>query len=199
MEKQNVIEFFDKSALTWDEKAVRNEPRINRILDNARIGQGQYVLDIACGTGILFPFYLDRQVARITGIDISPQMVRQASEKYAGEPKIQVCCGDAEIMEYDRKYDRIMIYNALPHFPDPAGLIRKLSFQLENEGKLTIAHSMSHDRVNMHHQNVPDIACPLPETEELVKFFSPWFNVDVIISDEEIFEVSGTVKETGSK
>ena len=74
MEQQEVIRFFDRCAPFWDEDMVRNEAVISTILDNAGIRAGIDVLDVACGTGVLFPDYLKRGVASLTAIDISPEM-----------------------------------------------------------------------------------------------------------------------------
>ena len=71
MEKKNVAAFFDRCAAWWDADMIRNEPIIAKILDNAGVKAGADVLDVACGTGVLFPDYLSRRVASVTGIDIS--------------------------------------------------------------------------------------------------------------------------------
>ncbi len=191
MEKKDIAGFFDELAPTWDAGMKINDRLINRILDNADIGEGQDVLDVACGTGVLFPFYLGRGVSHVTGIDISPQMAEIAEDKYTSDPRVRVLFGDAETEEFDRKFDRIVLYNAMPHFPDPAGLIRTLSVSLKPGGRLAIAHSMSREMVNRHHEGVKNVALPLPEAEDLAEFFRPWFDVDVIISDEEMYEISG--------
>ena len=93
IDKRDVIAFFDRCAPDWDAGMVRHEPVIQAILDNAGVGPGMSVLDVACGTGVLFPDYLARG-AVVTGIDISPEMARIAAEKFAGEPQVQVLCGD---------------------------------------------------------------------------------------------------------
>ena len=49
MEKKDVIEFFDRCAPTWDAEMVKSDKIINAILDNAEIGPGMDVLDVACG------------------------------------------------------------------------------------------------------------------------------------------------------
>ena len=54
MDKQSVIEFFDKCAPTWDAEMIKSDAIINRILDNAEVGEGMDVLDVACGTGVMF-------------------------------------------------------------------------------------------------------------------------------------------------
>lgn len=124
MEKKDIITFFDKCAPWWDADMVRNEDLIDMILDNGGIKEDIHVLDVACGTGVLFPDYLNRKVASVTGIDISPEMVKIAREKF---PEIKVICGDVETTEFSKKFDAIMVYNAFPHFPDPAHLIKVLA------------------------------------------------------------------------
>lgn len=91
MEKKDIITFFDNCAPWWDEDMVRNEDLITTILDNGGIQEGIHVLDVACGTGVLFPDYLNRNVASVTGIDISPEMAKIAKNKFPG---VKVICGD---------------------------------------------------------------------------------------------------------
>ena len=58
IDQKDVISFFDRCAPGWDAEMIRNEPVIRTILDNAGIRAGVDVLDVACGTGVLFPDYL---------------------------------------------------------------------------------------------------------------------------------------------
>ena len=102
MGKQDIIEFFDRCAPFWDAEMIKNDTIIGRILDNAEVGAGMDVLDVACGTGVMFDYYLDRGVSSVTGIDISPEMAKIAAEKYANELKIQVICSDVEEYSFDR-------------------------------------------------------------------------------------------------
>jgi demethylmenaquinone methyltransferase/2-methoxy-6-polyprenyl-1,4-benzoquinol methylase len=94
MEKQDVIEFFDRCAATWDAEMIKSDAIIGAILDNAEVAAGMDVLDVACGTGVMFPYYLQRGVASVTGIDIAPEMAKIAQEKFSLEPGVQVICGD---------------------------------------------------------------------------------------------------------
>ena len=110
MEQQEVIRFFDRCAPFWDEDMVRNEAVIAAILDNAGIRAGIDVLDVACGTGVLFPDYLKRGVASLTAIDISPEMAKLARQKF---PQVKVLCGDAEQTEFGRCFDVVMILSLI--------------------------------------------------------------------------------------
>ena len=56
MEKRAVIEYFDRCAPDWDAGMVKNDAIIGTILDNAEVGAGMHVLDVACGTGVMFDY-----------------------------------------------------------------------------------------------------------------------------------------------
>ena len=135
MDKKDVIEFFDRHAPDWDAEMIRNDAVISTILDNANVRAGARVLDVACGTGVLVPDYLARGVASVTGIDISPEMIRIAAGKFPSD-KVSFICGDVEEAALDGDYDCIVVYNAFPHFPQPQRLIDRLSGLLAPGGTL---------------------------------------------------------------
>ena len=191
MNKQNVIEFFDRCAPWWDEDMIRNEPIIAKILDNGGIRQGIHVLDVACGTGVLFPDYLQRGAASVTGIDIAPEMAKIAAAKF---PQVKVICGDVETEPFDRQFDAIMVYNAFPHFPDPAALVARLAALTKPGGRLSVAHGMSRAALIRHHERASTVSIDLLEEGELAKLFAPWVDVDVVISDDQMYQVSGVRK-----
>ena len=84
IDKRDVQAFFDRLAPEWDAGLVRNETVIGRILDNAGVQPGCRVLDVACGTGVLFGDYLRRGTAQVTAIDLSPEMAARAAERPPG-------------------------------------------------------------------------------------------------------------------
>ena len=67
MNKQDVIEFFDRCAPSWDADMIKSDAVIGKILDNAEVEAGQDILDVACGTGVMFPYYLERGAASVLG------------------------------------------------------------------------------------------------------------------------------------
>lgn len=188
MKKQDIISFFDKYAPFWDEGQVRNEEVIEKILNNSGIEKGVSVLDVACGTGVLFPDYIKRGAA-VTAVDISPEMVKIAKSKFSD---INIICGDVEEIDFAEKFDSVMIYNAFPHFPDPERVVKRLSECLREGGRLSVAHGMSREALLKHHSGkAKKVSLELPEAQKLAKIFVPYFKVDVIISDNEMYQVSG--------
>lgn len=196
MNQQDVIAFFDRAAPSWDAEMIKNDSVIEKILDNAEIGEGQNVLDVACGTGVLFPYYLQRGVASVTGIDISPEMAKIAEGKCAGAANVQVICGDVETVPFHKKFDRIVVYNAFPHFPSPKRLIKILSGLLREDGRLTIAHGQSREAIDGHHQgDASKVSNGLMSAESLKKLFDPHFTVEVMISNRNMYQVSGVKRD----
>ena len=192
MNKRDVIEFFDRYAPNWDADQIPKDKIINRILDNAGVAEGQDILDVACGTGILFPFYLERKVASVTGIDISPEMAKLAAEKHREYECIRVVCGDVEETPFDRQFDSIMVYNAFPHFPEPEQLIATLASLTKEGGRLTIAHGASREQIDNHHSGAASkVSNGLMYADELKLLFEPYFDVDIVISTQEMYQVSG--------
>ena len=196
MDKQDVIAFFDRCAPSWDADLIKNDTIIGRILDNAEVGADMDILDVACGTGVMFDYYLERGVASVTGIDISPEMAKIAARKYADAPKIQVVCGDVEDYVFDRKFDRIVVYNAFPHFPHPKRLIKRLAKLLKEDGRLTVAHGMSREAIDNHHSgSASKVSNGLMSAESLKRIFDAHFDVEAVISNRHMYQVSGVKRD----
>ncbi len=186
---RSIQQFFNQCAPTWDETSEHDTRLIDLILDHAGITAGMDVLDVACGTGILFPDYRRRQIGSLTAIDLSPEMLRRAAEKW---PDGTFLCGDAACTDFGRQFDAIMIYNAFPHFLHPEQLLENLKRFLKPTGTLTIAHGMSRDALQRHHaDHASAVSLELPTIEELSKLFSRYFTVECAISDDHMYELSG--------
>lgn len=191
MDKQDIIDFFDAQAHHWDENMIRNDDIIRTILDNAGVSEGKTILDVACGTGVLFPDYLNRKVESVTGIDISSEMAEIARNKF-NRSTITVLCGDVEEMVCTKPFDCVMVYNAFPHFPDPDRLIKKLSEMVKQGGTVTVAHGMSRERIDRHHAGVAHkVSAGLMYAEDLAEIFNRYLTVSVKISDEKMYQVTG--------
>lgn len=149
------------------------------------------MLDVACGTGILIPYYLERNVKKITGIDISSEMINIARLKFAND-KTEFFNADIEEIQLKEKYDCCIVYNAFPHFPEPESLIKHLSGVLTAGGCLTVAHGLSRQRINAHHiAKASHVSEELMSEKELAELFASYLDVTAIISDDEKYIVSG--------
>ena len=191
MDKKQVAEFFDDLAEVWDIDMVKNQSKIDDILDKAEVTEGKYVLDVACGTGVLIPDYIKRKVSKCVAIDISDKMIEKAKGKFSGYKNVELLCGDAEAFDFKDEFDCIVIYNAFPHFVDRDKLFKNLLKCLRTDGRITVAHGMGREALIRHHSgSAKNVSTILPEIEEMVRLMSKYFDVDVSISTDDIYIAS---------
>ena len=145
---------------------------------------------MACGTGVLFPYYLELGAGSVTGIDLSPEMIRRAEAKLS-DSRIRLLTGDAAELD-DGCFDRIVVFNALPHFPDPERLLRSLTARLAPGGRLTVAHDRCRAAVNgWHEQTASEVSLGLPPAETVARWMSAALEVDTVVDGEDVYVVSG--------
>ena len=85
-----------------------------------------------------------------------------------------------------------MVYNAFPHFPDPKRLITVLSSHLKPDGILSIAHGMSREWINRHHEGrASKVSMGLLSEQELSNIFAQYLEVTTVISDDTMYQVCG--------
>ena len=191
MDKKEIAAYFDRQASAWDREMVTDDGKIGFILDAAGVRERVTVLDVACGTGVLFPYYLERGVSQVIGVDLSAEMARIAAGKLC-DPRIEVACGDIETLPVRQECDCCVVYNAFPHFEDPARLVGCLARWVKPGGRLTVAHGMGLDALRRHHAgSAARVSREMPLPGELAKLFEPWFRVDKALADEGKYVVSG--------
>lgn len=193
MKLEAIRNFFDQRASVWDEVNERNEDHIRRILDAAKIGEGNRVLDVACGTGVLILDYLARGAELVVGVDISSEMIRIAKSKIT-DPRVMFINDDIDNIGEGFSFDRVMVYNAFPHFVDPKELIRKISGIVKPGGTVTIAHGASREDINACHSELTrEIAVDLIPADEVAGLFDESIEITTV-TDSDVYIVSGRKK-----
>lgn len=88
------------------------------------------VLEIGCGTGLNFRYileYLDPGAGRLTGVDFSGDMLKQARKRVAarGWSNVDLVQADATTLDLGRPFDAVFFGYSLTMIPDwPAALAR---------------------------------------------------------------------------
>ena len=195
MNQQVIIDFFNKAAAYWDDIAYDNSEKINKILEFSDIRENSSVLDVACGTGVLTPFLLEHKASHITGIDISPEMINAANAKFTQYNNVEFINTSAEDIDFEDKFDRIIIFDAFPHFCNKEKVIQKMAENLKPDGRLTIAHSMGRKQLDeLHKKTAGQVSDKMVSGNELAEMLSMDFLADIIIDNKDIFIVSATLK-----
>ncbi|MBA2340817.1 MAG: methyltransferase domain-containing protein [Pyrinomonadaceae bacterium] len=107
---------------------------------------GARILDVGCGPGWLSEYFA-RLGYDVTGIDVSPELIRRARERVRNVPytvdhethlRCRFITHDAELSPLDEKFDAIICYDAMHHFEDEHAVARNFSQMLNVGGVLFI-------------------------------------------------------------
>lgn len=187
---EQVKAYFDGRASGWDERQHPDPELIRKILEKGSV-KGR-VLDVACGTGVLVPFYLKLGVERVVGIDLSPKMIREAEKKFGGEKKASFLVGDAVEAQFKEPFDSVVVFNAWPHFIQPLKALSAFARDLKPGGTLVIAQDKGRKRLNhIHESGAAFVSVPVPPASLLAERMSGWLQVECAEDEEGMYEVAG--------
>lgn len=98
------------------------------------------ILDVACGTGEFERFLLDKNpTQKITGIDISEQMLGVAKEKYWDYSNVEFHKASVHSLPFDNNaFDVVVSANAFHYFDHPQVALTEIKRVLKPNGKVVI-------------------------------------------------------------
>jgi O-antigen biosynthesis protein len=105
----------------------------------AHYARGKTVLDISCGTGYGSQVLLKGGAQSVTGVDLSPETVAEASSAYASE-KAHFHVGDILQMEFpNNHFDLIACFETIEHVGEQECAFQELRRVLKEGGQLIIS------------------------------------------------------------
>ena len=148
--------FFDSLAEEWDLNFTAEDlERLSHIVEQLGVEKGMDVLDLGCGTGILFDM-LRRKVTEsgsVTGVDFSYEMAQQAHRNFPFA-NVNVIDADAVSLPFDDStFDMAVAFAAFPHFSDQQRAIDEIHRVLKDGRKFYIIHLISSKELaEVHHR-----------------------------------------------
>jgi ubiquinone/menaquinone biosynthesis C-methylase UbiE len=192
--------YFDRHASSWDEMLRYHERASNllEVISWFKLAEGQWVLDVGTGTGILLP--LIRKIigskGMLVGFDFSFKMLEKAKLRPCHGDKILVSATVKSLPFQPRIFDRIICFSALPHFPNKLKALLEMVRVLKTGGDLFIAHLKSVEELNQFHQSLggPVANDLLPPPERVRKMM-----IDAGLSEIKIINQPGKFLAQGKR
>jgi SAM-dependent methyltransferase len=120
---------FTRQAMPFSTAApIASEAALRMIIDAARPGPDDTVLDVACGGGIVVCAFAPH-LRHATGIDVTPAMLERARALAAQKGLANVTWqeGEVERLPYrDGAFTIVVTRFAMHHFLDPAAVFREM-------------------------------------------------------------------------
>lgn len=161
MNQFDPVKYKEDVKRDWNEKAEfyhqhyvlpRTGPfkSVEKLIETARLHEGDRVLDIATGTGIVATEVLKRigKNGRVVGIDISSGPLAIARREIGNIKNVQFLEMDAEELKFpDRSFDVAISQFALFLFPDTQKALKEIKRVLVKNGRIAISVHGSEENV----------------------------------------------------
>lgn len=153
---EDIINKMNALAPARDKWIRKNKYYYENLTDflNLNINEGSSIIEIGCGTGYLLS---ELKSKRSVGIDISPEMIKIAKEKY---PDFEFYEMNASEMTLNEKFDYIIISDTIGYFED----VQKAFLQL---------HKLCHENTRIIITYVNFLWLPVLNFAELLKIKMP--------------------------
>jgi ubiquinone/menaquinone biosynthesis C-methylase UbiE len=143
-----ILDQFTRQATVFSTApSITDERALQMIVEAARPGPSDTVLDVACGPGLVVCAFAP-SVRAATGIDVTPAMLdrarRLAAEK--GLSNVSWRQGDVYALPYaDRTFSIVTTRFSCHHFLDPAAVLREMVRVCAPQGRIVIADDYASD------------------------------------------------------
>lgn len=146
----SIMDYFDEMSAIWDNAVTHNKNYIREMLELIKIKDGDNLLDVGSGTGVLVDYIREFDVVgNILEVDISQKMLNMARAKNYNDVNISYLKIDVEKDDIDGEFDAILIYNCLPYLRNKVNTIAKLyERNLKQGGAISIFHSHGEKYIN---------------------------------------------------
>ena len=140
-----VREMFDRIAPRYDAlnrimSLGLDQRWRRRALDKIRVGPGDLVVDLACGTGD-FCELVEARGARAIGVDFAREMLRQAATRGLRFPKVQ---GDGEWLPFaTASVDVVTCGFALRNFVSLEAVLREIARIVRPGGRIALLEALA--------------------------------------------------------
>lgn len=125
--KRAIMRRYDVTAEMYDRRyAEEQAAKIEAALNRMKIRPSDCVLDVGCGTGLLF-CYVAGKAEQIVGLDISKRSLFIAKDRAKSFHNIFLVLADADNMPLKEDiFDDVFAFTLIQNTPDPARTLNEL-------------------------------------------------------------------------
>jgi len=138
--KRSIMRRYDITAPMYEVRySGEQTAKIEAALAHLEIGENASVLDVGCGTGLLFSHLAHRRQGTIVGVDISKKTLIQAKARSNGLSKVHLLLGDADYLPFrDHVFEHVFAFTLIQNMPNPLESLKELRRVNVPHGRLIV-------------------------------------------------------------
>jgi ubiquinone/menaquinone biosynthesis C-methylase UbiE len=125
--KRDVMRRYDAAAHIYDHRYEREQTaKYNAALKGLEKKEFGLVLDLGCGTGLLFSHIADRAQA-IVGLDVSKKTLLRAKRRARAPPNTHLVCADADSTPLkEHLFNHVFAMTLIQNSPNPVQTLNEV-------------------------------------------------------------------------
>ena len=180
-------ELFDRLYHLFEPPLPEGVPeRLERIVAAGGICEGDTVLDIGTGTGILIPIIKKYRPGQIYACDLSQKMLAQLRRHY---PDVKTFLVDVRDLSLPGGSIEVAFVNACyPNIADKRGAFYNLSRMMRAGGRVVISHPMGKEFILSLKDTVSFPLDEFPDRETSAELFKPFgFEITTFVDEPRLY------------
>jgi len=137
--KRDTVRHYDQLARVYDTRyADEQKAKIEASLESVSPGKDDFVLDVGCGTGLLFP-YIANRAKSLVGVDISQRLLKKAKTHSKSYPNTHVILADADHLPFQSQtFHTIFAVTLLQNTPKPLSTLQEIRRVSKNHSTIAV-------------------------------------------------------------
>lgn len=180
-------EVFNKAVDFFDGPLDKGVPeRLEQIVAAAGIAQGDRVLDIGTGTGVLIPLIKKYKPTEIYACDLAEAMLKRLRTHY---PYVRTLSGDARELSLPAETLDVVFMNAVySNIADKGGTFANVSRMMKTGGRLVVSHPMGKGFIDWLRKDSPFPLDDFPSRGEAETLLGAYgFAIKSFVDETELY------------
>ncbi len=138
-QKRKIIRRYDLTAQLYDVRyAEEQEFKYKIALARLNLSRKSKVLDVGCGTGLLFS-HVAAEAQTVVGVDISSKLLLQSKERARNFHNVHLIQADADYLPFkDNYFSVVFAFTVLQNLPEPFETLKQVKQIAERDASIVV-------------------------------------------------------------
>ena len=138
-QKRKIIRRYDLTAQLYDMRyAEEQEIKYKTALERLNVARNSKVLDVGCGTGLLFS-HVAAEAQTVVGVDISSRLLLQAKERARDFRNVHLVQADADYLPFtDNHFSIVFAFTVLQNMPKPLETLKEIKRNAKRDASIVV-------------------------------------------------------------